>query len=112
MAKGAGMDIQIITHSAAGALRPTERNLADYRCSLRGRVVNSSGRPITGARIWFQHSRYEGVSQSDGFFEIPGVPPGIWDMVVQQAGFKSKVLAEVFLQSGIEEFGKIILDEC
>ena len=91
--------------------RPGERNAFETRCNLRGKVVDTAHEPIEGALLWFQQFRFEGMSQHDGGFEIPGVPSGIWNLIVQKEGYRPTVLADVVLNPGVEELGEIILEE-
>ena len=92
---------------AAQALRP---QLAQAQtATIRGSVVDSTGRPIAGAVVSVDGT--PGVTATDvgGSFVFRGVPPGARIVRVRAVGWKP-VAFEIDLEPGAERTGKIGLE--
>ena len=55
--------------------------------SLRGVVVDSSGKPVPGARVGFASSRNAAITDSAGTFALDGQRPGTQALVVRRLGY-------------------------
>jgi hypothetical protein len=55
---------------------------------LRGRVVGTTGRPITGARVSFWGSGISALTDADGAFTLAGLPFGTHTLEVRAVGFE------------------------
>ena len=64
---------------------------ADGRTSggvaIRGRVVDSTGRAVPGARVATEDGRSTALTQADGTFELPGLRPGTRSINIRRIGF-------------------------
>jgi hypothetical protein len=82
--------------SALGGLSHAQ----EFRSTLTGRVADPSGAFVPNAKVAAiktdTNSRFETVSGTEGFYTIPLLPPGRYDVTAQSAGFKK------FVQSGIQ----------
>jgi hypothetical protein len=60
--------------------------------ALNGRVVDQSGLPLPGASITAintaRNDSRAAVTNSEGFYSLPGLPTGVYDLIVQLDGFK------------------------
>lgn len=62
---------------------------------VAGRVLSAEGLPVAGAQVFLKHafeeppSRPRAESDEQGTFEIPGVPAGSYEIVVQSQGYKA-----------------------
>jgi hypothetical protein len=87
--------------------------------SLDGRVVDKSGAALPGLRVRLiddtggslRAEIYEFTTDSNGHFEVHGVPPGIYDIQVSAPGFKAKSLKNVQIGPGGASGVTITLDE-
>ena len=82
--------------------------------SLRGRVTDSEGKPVKGARVYviapsralLEVTNASNTARTDkeGRFRFPGVPPGTWDLGVRDGGHLPALLHDVKIPgSGIVE---------
>lgn len=64
----------------------------EFRATISGRVIDSQGAVIAGAKILATQigteAKFETVSATDGLYAIPFLPPGNYRLVVEIAGFK------------------------
>lgn len=96
------------TLKAQSSLLPGRIASTEERARLIGKVTGPDGHPIQGARLWMQHSRHEGVSREDGKFEIPGIPTGWIDLVVEHEQFKPLILNDIKASDGLVNLGIIM----
>jgi hypothetical protein len=72
----------------------------EFRSTLSGRVTDSSGAAIAGAKILVVErstgARYEASSGAEGEYTIPFLPPGPYSLSAETAGFKR------YVQEGIQ----------
>src|SRR5438552_2373821 len=71
----------------------------EFRATLTGRVTDPSGSSVPGATVVATksdtNSRVETVTSSEGFYTIPLLPPGVYEVTAEATGFKK------YVQSGI-----------
>jgi Carboxypeptidase regulatory-like domain len=71
----------------------------EYRATLTGKVVDPSGAAVPQATVVAiksdTNSRFETRSTADGFYTIPQLPPGTYELDAEAPGFKR------YVQSGI-----------
>lgn len=64
-----------------------------HRASVRGRVVDASGTPLSGAEITATHEGTAEVRQvrsdEQGYFAVPELPPGAYRINVTHAGYRA-----------------------
>jgi hypothetical protein len=66
--------------------------------SVHGRVCSPDGEGwVVGAFVWLDHSggRAEAITDADGWFQLDGVAPGTWEVLVQKGSFQTTFEAEV-----------------
>ncbi|MBL8173541.1 MAG: TonB-dependent receptor [Bryobacterales bacterium] len=67
----------------------------DVRATILGRISDPSGASIAGAKVEVVHRatgvRNTGVSNNAGLYELPYLPPGIYELTIESAGFKKHV---------------------
>ena len=67
----------------------------EFRATISGRVSDSQGAVIPGVKVVATQiataAKFETVSAADGLFTIPFLPPGIYRLVAENAGFKRYV---------------------
>lgn len=72
--------------------------------TLSGTVVDSSGGIIPGASVVVKNVATgvatEGVTNTDGVFSVPSLPPGTYDVTVKLEGFKTTIVNSVVLTAG------------
>ena len=86
-------------------------------CEIFGSVVDSiTAIPIEYASISLLNPSGEvvtgGVSDSDGYFQIKEIHPGMYDVKIEFMGFKTVTISQIklnFKQQPIKDLGKIIL---
>src|SRR5262245_8944280 len=65
---------------------------------VTGSVVDSAGGAIPGASVVVKNESgvsFEAVSNGEGLFNVPNVPPGVYTVTVSLSGFKTAVVREV-----------------
>src|SRR5215469_4350206 len=71
----------------------------EFRSTLTGRVTDPSGAVVAGARVaaieQATNTRYDTVSNSDGFYTFPLLLQGTYRLTAEVKGFKK------YLQTGI-----------
>ncbi|MCU0247954.1 MAG: carboxypeptidase regulatory-like domain-containing protein, partial [Bryobacter sp.] len=76
----------------------------EYRGSLTGRVSDSQGLGVPGARIVLRQldtgALYEGLSEASGQYVVPLLPPSEYEMTVELKGFKSYKRPRVRVSTG------------
>ena len=72
--------------------------------AIKGRVVDSQGRPLTGAYLYVTSPSLIGVANyitaKRGRYAFPALPPGTYKVVVEMPGFKTVVMDNVAVVSG------------
>ena len=71
--------------------------------SVSGTVIDSAGGAIPGAAVVVKNESgvsFEAVTNGEGLFNIPGVPPGIYTITVSLTGFKTAVISDTRVISG------------
>ena len=71
--------------------------------SISGTVIDSAGGAIPGAAVVVKNESgvsFEAVSNGEGIFNVPSVPPGIYTVTVSLSGFKTAVIKDVRVVSG------------
>ena len=81
--------------------------------SITGSVIDSAGGAIPGATIVVKNPSgvaFEAVSNGEGLFNLPGVPPGVYAITVSLAGFKTAVMNDVRVLPGTPATVKATLE--
>jgi len=72
----------------------------EFRSTLTGKVTDPSGAVVVNVKVTAiksdTNSRFETVTNSDGLYTIPFLPPGPYSVTAEASGFKK------YLQSGIQ----------
>ena len=72
----------------------------EYRGTITGRITDPSGSPVPNVKIITTkvdtHTIFASVSGTEGFYTVPLLPPGTYEVSAESAGFKK------YVQSGIE----------
>ena len=108
--KGNRMLQRVAIATAAAAFCGTAMAQAD-RASLQGRVTDASGAvAFEGARVRIEGLAVEAVTQRDGRFNFPALPPGEYRLVITYLGAPEQT-AQVRLEAGEQEQLRITLGE-
>lgn len=71
---------------------------------LNGTILDSSGRAVAGASVSLRDLRtnqtYKASSNASGFYVVPNLPPGQYELTVQNAGFAKYVQTGIALTVG------------
>src|SRR5262249_5025679 len=71
---------------------------------LNGTVLDTSGRAVVGASVGLRdlgtNRSYSAVSNTSGFYVVPNLPPGQYELTVQNAGFAKYVQTGIGLTVG------------
>jgi hypothetical protein len=71
---------------------------------LNGTVLDGSGRAIVGAAVSLRdlgrNRTYSAVSNTSGYYIVPSLPPGGYELTVQNAGFAKSVQTGITLSVG------------
>ena len=72
----------------------------EYRSTLTGRITDPAGSGVPGAKVTATkidtNAHFPTISGPEGFYTIPQLPPGTYELSAEVTGFKK------FVQSGIE----------
>jgi carboxypeptidase family protein/TonB-dependent receptor-like protein len=82
--------------------------------TLSGRVMDANGAVVVGAKVAITlkatNTRRETKTNEDGLFVVTSLAPGDYEVRVQQAGFKTTVLAAIPLRVGQNENVAVTLE--
>lgn len=77
--------------------------MAQFRASIQGTVTDASGAVISGASVTARNQetgREQKVTANDeGFYRIGGLPPGLYTVTAELAGFKRAVFADILVNA-------------
>lgn len=60
--------------------------------TIQGRVVTASSKePLAGGSVFISNTSYGTVTNKDGYFEITGIPPGKYDLIISSVGYETNV---------------------
>jgi hypothetical protein len=90
----------------------TSAALGQTTASIKGTVTDESGAVIAGAKVVVRNSAL-GIertvaSSSEGYYEVPALPPGSYTVEVQMQGFQHSIANGVILdvsQNAVQNFG-------
>src|SRR6478736_5470209 len=72
----------------------------EYRSTMTGRITDPSGAAVPGVKVTAikidTNTTFPTVAGPEGFYTIPQLPPGTYQVTAETAGFKK------YVQSGIE----------
>jgi hypothetical protein len=64
--------------------------LSGAQTRLTGSVLDAeSSSPVAGSSVFITNTSLAGVTNKDGYFEIPDIPPGIYRLVITHVGFET-----------------------
>src|SRR5580765_6158294 len=84
---------------------------AQTTASIQGTVTDQSGAAVVGAKVTVKNTAgIERTAQtnSTGSYEIPALPPGVYSVQVQQAGFETQLAKDLVLEvskNSVQNFG-------
>lgn len=105
--------------------------------TVQGKVVNAGTKePIAGSSVFISNTSFGTVTNKDGNFEIPDIPPGKYDLIISSVGYETSVYSfsadqlplklrvemqvkikelenvtvEPSLEEGWDKWGKVFLD--
>ena len=99
--------------TALGALASVSAFAQGANASVSGTVVDNQGGAIPGAAVVVKNQSgvsFEAVSNGEGLFNVPSVPPGVYTVTVSLSGFKTAVLNDVRVASGTPASVKAVLE--
>jgi Carboxypeptidase regulatory-like domain/TonB dependent receptor len=85
---------------------------AQTTASIQGTVTDQSGAAIVGAKVTVKNTALgiERTAQtsSTGSYEVPALPPGVYNVQVQMSGFETQLAKDLLLQvsqNSVQNFG-------
>jgi Carboxypeptidase regulatory-like domain len=86
--------------------------LAQTTASIQGTVSDQSGAAVVGAKVTVKNSAL-GIERntqtsSTGSYEVPALPPGVYSVQIQIAGFETQLAKDLVLQvsqNSVQNFG-------
>ena len=99
--------------AALALLTPTHVRAQGATSSITGSVIDSAGGAIPGATVVVKNPSgvsFEAVSNGEGLFNVPGVPPGVYSITVSLSGFKTAVMNDVRVLPGTPATVKATLE--
>jgi hypothetical protein len=81
--------------------------------TVSGTVLDSAGGAIPGATVIVKNESgisFEAVSNGEGLFNVPSVPPGTYTISISLTGFKTAVINDVRVLSGTPASVKAVLE--
>lgn len=91
--------ISVAAVAAVATLAVSTLFAQEYRATLTGRINDPSSLAVPGATVVATkadtNSRFQTVTGTDGFYTLPLLPPGTYDLSAEAKGFKK------YVQSGI-----------
>src|ERR1051326_2488429 len=71
--------------------------------TILGNVTDTSGAVVPGAKVTFINTEtnfhFEGVTNQEGYYYVPYLRPGIYNVTIDAAGFKRFVRARIELRT-------------
>src|SRR6476619_3437145 len=71
----------------------------EYRSTMTGRISDPSGSGVPGVKVTAvkidTNTKFPTVAGPEGFYTLPQLPPGVYELSAEAAGFKR------YVQSGI-----------
>src|SRR6266404_6611926 len=76
---------------------------AQFKASIQGTVMDSNGGAIANAKVTATNvatgATRETVASAEGFYRIGGLPPGLYTVTVEVAGFKKSTSNDVAVEA-------------
>ena len=86
----------------------------EFRSTLTGRVTDPSGAPVPNAKIQVRNtdtdSRFNTVSGPDGYYTVPFLVPGPYEVTTEVRGFKQSVLTGIQVSTATQVTENIALE--
>lgn len=73
-------------------------------------VIIDSGSPLPGATIYLKSTDYGTTSDFDGKFQISGVKPGSYELLITFMGYSDKVISVNLVQNQVLDLDRLILE--
>ena len=100
----------LFVFSAFACLLPGQ----EFRSTLTGRVTDPSGAAVPNAKIQVRNidtdSRFNTVSGPDGYYTVPFLAPGPYDVTTEASGFKQSVLGGIQVPTATQVSQNIALE--
>jgi len=85
----------------------------EFRSTLTGKVTDPSGAIVPNAKVTATksdtNSHFQTVSNQDGLYTVPFLPPGPYDLVVEASGFKKYVQTGMLIGSDTRVSQDVVL---
>jgi len=93
-------------------LHPADRGTLPISAvgSIEGRVRDSGGTPLSGARVSLTDSRHFAMTDALGRYRLAGVPAGTYTLVATHAGFAPARVDRVVVSDGATTFRDVTLE--
>src|SRR5437016_1243995 len=77
----------------------------EYRSTMTGRITDPSGSAVPGAKVTATkidtNTKFPTVAGPEGFYTIPQLPPGTYELSAESAGFKKYVQTGIAVASDV-----------
>jgi hypothetical protein len=99
-----GRAIQVLTCAALVAALAGTAMAQEFRATIRGRVVDTSGGAMPGATVTVQNQDTNetatAVTNQEGSFTVPFLRPGNYTLTIEMSGFQKYTRTDMRLQVG------------
>lgn len=68
--------------------------------TLRGLITNEKNELLLGANVLLIGTRFGGVSDGEGLFEITKIPPGKYDLRISMVGYETRLIEGISINAG------------
>ena len=72
---------------------------AQVNTTIYGEVVDELGEPIVGASVFFEGTQQGAQTDFDGKYDISGVAPGSYNLIVNYLGYKAQTKYNIIVRS-------------
>src|ERR1051325_2767761 len=87
---------------------------AQFRAGVQGTVSDSSGALVPGANVVLKDTEtgktQEVTTNDEGFYRIPGLAPGKYELTVEKTGYKKSVAQNVAVSAEVIQGIDVILE--
>ncbi len=73
--------------------------MAQLNTSIYGEVIDELGKPLFGASVFLEGTQLGGQTDFDGNYQISGVPPGSYNLIVKYLGYESQTKFNIIVRS-------------
>jgi hypothetical protein len=88
------------------------RTLNDALGHIRGKVIDRSGRDLSGCTIWLQETGQFSYSDKKGNFVMVNIAPALYTIAIKHKGYFHIVLPDIPVEAGDNPGFRFIMHPC